>query len=324
MINCLNFQSNYRRDFMVVEQRKGDTTYFPHTDQLPILASAITREFQAGLSNYIVKTDVRGDDFRKVLLHEACHEFCHFKNAARQDKVNLFWLTNPDKLTDVAIAQKVTRTSKHGRMHRFRFYLGGKYFQEVYMNGKRMVFTQHAVERFSQRVPCIKGESLTQFLITFYKTLPCHMRVGSGSGLVYLSNNSMVAFPFEETADEIIFKTCLSPNEISNLAENRNSRLYLVHYGKEFKKPDLNPNSLLKKYENEFMAIWRNNKSLEPERNHLNLDNATWLQVGRCVEETTRSAGHGAGSKLKFLFESLPGPVVTVHPPPPQNTQITG
>ena len=218
---------------MVVEQRKGDTTYFPHTDQLPILASAITREFQAGLSNYIVKTDVRGDDFRKVLLHEACYEFCHFKNAARQDKVNLFWLTNPDKLTDVAIAQKVTRTSKHGRMHRFRFYLGGKYFQEVYMNGKRMVFTQHAVERFSQRVPCIKGESLTQFLITFYKTLPCHMRVGSGSGLVYLSNNSMVAFPFEETADEIIFKTCLSPNEISNLAENRNSRLYLVHYGKE-------------------------------------------------------------------------------------------
>jgi hypothetical protein len=35
------FQSNYREEFEVVEQRLGNVTLYPHTDQLPQLHRAL-------------------------------------------------------------------------------------------------------------------------------------------------------------------------------------------------------------------------------------------------------------------------------------------
>jgi hypothetical protein len=43
------FQSIYREDFEVLEQRIGHTSYYPHNEQLPLLLRAINLEFHGGL-----------------------------------------------------------------------------------------------------------------------------------------------------------------------------------------------------------------------------------------------------------------------------------
>jgi hypothetical protein len=101
------FDSIYRQDFEVLEERRGDVVRYPHTEQLPLLLRALNLEFNGALPGHISRTDRRGDGFHKILLKSAALMFCNVMNAARTDKLRLYPLPDPDLVARVAIVQQI-------------------------------------------------------------------------------------------------------------------------------------------------------------------------------------------------------------------------
>ena len=66
------FESIYRPDFEVVEQRRGHVSLFPHTDQLPLLLRALNLEFYGGLPGRIARVDRRADGFPQNCAQDRC------------------------------------------------------------------------------------------------------------------------------------------------------------------------------------------------------------------------------------------------------------
>jgi hypothetical protein len=65
------FQSIYREQFGVVEQRHGHRRLYPHTDPLPLLRRALNLAFLGALPDHIARGDQQADGFHKVLLSRA-------------------------------------------------------------------------------------------------------------------------------------------------------------------------------------------------------------------------------------------------------------
>lgn len=97
------FQSIYRPDFEVVEERQGRVRRYPHTEQLPNLHRALNLEFLNALPDHIARTDRRGDGFHKNLLKQAGITFCNLFNAVRSDGLHLQSLPDPDLVTRLVV-----------------------------------------------------------------------------------------------------------------------------------------------------------------------------------------------------------------------------
>ena len=52
------FQSSYLQDFVILEERHGNRTLYPRTDQLPLLARALRLEFHSMLPHRIARVSV--------------------------------------------------------------------------------------------------------------------------------------------------------------------------------------------------------------------------------------------------------------------------
>ena len=83
------FQSHYRENFEVVEERHGHVRLYPHTDQLPLLLRALNLEFLGGLPDRLARVDKRADGFRKIILRHAALMYCASLNAARPDRLTV-------------------------------------------------------------------------------------------------------------------------------------------------------------------------------------------------------------------------------------------
>lgn len=146
------FESVFRPDFEVVEEQRGRFTLFPHTAQLPLLHRALNLEFRNALPDYIARVDKRGDAFHKYLLRTAALFFCNLFNAARTDGLHLEALADADLVTRLALVQECTEYTRRGKLHRFAFYGGADFTPDIRISAKRLAFTEHVIERFSQRV----------------------------------------------------------------------------------------------------------------------------------------------------------------------------
>ena len=81
------FQSIYRENFEVVQERRGRLTLYPHTNQLPLLLRALNLEFYGALPGRIARVDHRGDGFHKLVLHYSAMMFCQHFNRTRADRL---------------------------------------------------------------------------------------------------------------------------------------------------------------------------------------------------------------------------------------------
>ncbi|MSU64394.1 MAG: hypothetical protein EXS31_18725 [Pedosphaera sp.] len=63
------FQSIYRNDFEVVEERDGKFTRYPHESQLPILLRALNLEFYGGLPSRVAIVQQITESTRRGPLH---------------------------------------------------------------------------------------------------------------------------------------------------------------------------------------------------------------------------------------------------------------
>jgi hypothetical protein len=298
------FQSIYRPDFEVVEQREGNRRLFPHTSQLPLLSRAINLEFYGPLPPRIARVDRRADGFHKIVLHTAAMMFCGAVNGARPDGLHLYFLPDADLVTKVAVVQQVTESARMGSLHSFRFFSGTEFFPDIYLSGKRVLFTDHALQRFSARVPERLGDDLSTFLTSFYGCPLIAMPVGSGRAFVLSYLESLIALTFQETPTEFIITTCLTINEMNSLRPELPPHVYNLHYGPAFTRPKIR-NWLPTQWMVNHYKTWANKVPLPPPR--APGKKKDWPHMANWVRGHEEAQGYVAGSRFVFA-DNLPGP----------------
>ena len=292
------FDSIYRPDFEVVEKREGAVSYFPHTDQLPILHRALNLEFRGGLPSGIGKVNAKSDGFRKLLLAQSVSFFCDFANVARQDGVVLFQLLDGDLMARVAVVQQVTEMTRLGNCHRFRFYGGGDFQPEVYLSGKEIIFAEHVLQRFDQRVPHSLGQNLSLLLNCLLQGQILALPVNGGRAFIAGFGDSFLAFPFKESDSEYFITTCLSAKEVHALDPELPPQAFNFHYGRAFTSPVVRTwlplNVLLNVYNS-----WEAKKPVEPILKPISEKN--WYRLASFMKDVAIKQGHGPGSQLRFV-----------------------
>ena len=227
------FDSIYIDQFEVVEEVRGNTRLYPHTEQLPRLSRALNLDFYPALPNHIARVDHRADDYHKILLYLSADTFCNTANANRKDNLRLFPIVMPDRVTRIAVVQQVTANS----LHHFRFFTGQDFVPDVHLSGRRIGFSDHVIGRFSSRVPHADGSDISMLLEAFYTVYFTVMLVGQSLAFVTNYGGGLLAFPFRETDTEFIITTCLTVSEINSLKYTFPPCILNMHYGLQFAKP---------------------------------------------------------------------------------------
>ena len=306
------FESIYLDKFEVVEQVADGTHLYPHTEQLPALSRAINLEFHGPLPNRIRRVDARADDYHKSLLHMAALLFCRYVYDSRADHLHLFPVMTPELVTKVGVVQRVTQTTRRGRHHHFRFFTGQDFMPDVYFSGKRLVFTDHVLQRFTERVPTWIGADLMELLTIFYWERLIVTNVGQSPAFLFDYRGSLLAFPFEEFADEFVVTTCLTVREIHTLEFTAPPRVVNSHYGSAFTQPVIR-NWLPERIAKELDELWQNQVQLPmPGAKTKRLD--SWTKTSLIIESQALKMGCVPGCLFRFT-DNLPGLSVLSAPP---------
>jgi hypothetical protein len=307
----LPFQSYYKNDFEVVEERQGNTTLYPHTDQLPVLSKQLQQEFYAPLPDRIRRVDKRGTGFNKIVLNLAGLTFCNMINASRSDHLCLYPLLDHDLVTRVSIVQKVTEHTTRGPLHEFRFFAGIEFFPTIFLSAKRIRFAKHVFDQYEKRVPCKPGTHLPFFLSYFFSHPIFSLSVNGGKAFVLPCLGSVMALPYQETSEEFIVLTCLSMNEINAMDLDSPVRLLYLHYEPHFSEPQTS-NGTPDEWVGMLYNCWSQKKayrrapSLSPK--------SKWSIMAHRMIDHAKRLGHGPGSYLQFHGNILGPGVVEFDP----------
>lgn len=304
------FDSTLRPNFAVVEQRLGAVSYFPHTDQLPILHRALNLDFRGALPSGIAKVNAKSDGFRKKLLSEAVSFYCDMLHTVRRDQVVLVQLHDFDLLARVALMQQVTENTRLGKCHRFKYFAGADFAPEIYLSGKEIIFSDHALQRFTERVPHAPGQQLALLFNCFH--VPCLAApVNGGRAFLVWYDRSFLAFPFQESSTEYFITSCLSIREIHSLEPEIPPQAFNCHYGRDFRPPRVRTwlplTDMLR-----FYHAWEIKQELKPILEPL--EERNWYRMASFVKPVTLKQGFGPGTQLRFC-DDLPGPAVNSYRP---------
>jgi hypothetical protein len=298
------FESVYRPDFEVVEQRDGKVTLYPHTEQLPVLLRALNLEFYGALPPRIARVDHRGDGYHKIVLRTAALMFCGSINAARPDNLRLFRLTDHDLVARVSVVQQITEERRRGLCHRFRFYAGEDFFPEIYLSGKRVIFSDHVLQRFSTRVPNRVGADLSNFLLTFYGSPIISMPTGPGRAFILPYLESILALTYKETESEFFVTTCLTINEMNSLEREMPPHAHNPHYGPAFSRPRIR-NWFPLTWMIDLYERWERKVGLPSLTVQSRVDD--WREMACWIKDVLKQRDHGPGSRVYFM-DNIPGP----------------
>jgi len=299
------FDSKHLSNFVVLEERRGNISLFPHTGQLAVLHEALEKEFRAPLSQLISRVNAYSDDYWKIARKVAVFGFCNLFNSGRADRLRLFCLLDQNKVARITIVQQITEHTPLGACHRFKFYGGPGFIQEIRMSGKQLVFADHVIKRFKQRAHNLLLENLSSFLYYFYGAPIIGMSINNGDALVVPSLDDFLAFTYEQTDTEYFITTCLDQSMVYKLKVQLPAKTFNLHYGESFVRPNLrnwNPLAEMFGYEKE----WQEKNPLEP----LELPALPEDWAAKCqnvIPILKQHFGHGADSQLHFL-DDIPGP----------------
>lgn len=302
----LPFESDYRSDFYVLEERQGNSRLFPHTAQLPAILRAVHLEFYGGLPQRISRVDKRASDFDKIVLKHASLLYCNWINAARTDDLRLYSMLDENRVCRPTLVQQITTDDRRGKFHRFQFYGGKDFVREIYLCGRRVLFSDHVLQRFSSRTENHVGEDLSNFLITFFNSPMIAMPVGNGRAFVIEHLGSILAFTYKEVGDDYFITTCLTMNEIHSLMPEVPPHAINIHYNRPFIRPTIR-NWLPVNYVLKFCECWQR-KVLPAKIKHkpVREEKLNWHEIAHFSRDQVKKQGHGPGSKLVFV-DDMPG-----------------
>jgi hypothetical protein len=248
--------------------------------------------------------DARSDGFPKIMLHTAALLFCACINGSRPDQLRLFKVLTPDFVAKVSLVQQITETTRRGLCHHFRFYAGADFFPEICLSGKRVVFAEHVLERFSSRVANNLGEDLTNLLLCFFGGLVIALPVGPSRAFILEYADSILAFTYKESDTEYFITTCLTVKEMNSLKLEIPPQAFNLHYGTAFTQPKVRnwiPMDRMRKH----YQRWQNRVELPAPAPRI--DKKEWHRVCACLKDIETKAGHGPGSRMCFV-DNIPGP----------------
>ncbi len=306
------FQSIFRPDFEVVEERQGRVRLYPHTEQLPKLHRALNLEFLNALPNHIARTDKRGNGFQKNLLKHAGMAFCNMFNAARPDGLHLQSLPDADLVSRLTVVQQATEETRRGVRHRFKFHGGAEFQPDIRISGRPLVFTDHVLQRFGARVPNRVGEHLGMLLLIFFGSPIIALPVGPSLAFITPYHDSILAFPFELEDDELVITTCLTIHEMNSLERQIPPLAFNVHYGAAYAVPRIR-HWLPAKWMMDVYAKWERKTPLPPVMPVLPAA-LRWHRAAHLIKDCEMDKGHGPGTTFSFL-DHVPGPYAVEYPP---------
>jgi hypothetical protein len=105
------------------------------------------------------------------------------------------------------------------------------FFPEIHLSGKRLVFADHVLQRFSQRENNKVVEDVSSFLNYFFNSVIIGMLINKGEALIMPNIDAFLAFTYRESETELFITTCLSLNEINELKVRVPSKAFNLHYG---------------------------------------------------------------------------------------------
>ncbi|MDB6111003.1 MAG: hypothetical protein JWR69_2753 [Pedosphaera sp.] len=189
----------------------------------------------------------------------------------------------------------------------FRFYGEDGFFPEIHLCGKRLVFADHVLQRFSSRTQRNVGEDLSNFLLTFYGAFSLAMPVGPGRAFVSPYFDTILAFPHTETETEFFVTTCLTINEINSMEREVPPQASNLHYGPAFITPRIRRirNWVPARCMFNFYKCWERKIALPPPQ--LSLPKTKWHCFANLVKDFLIEEGHGPGSSMRFV-DGIPGP----------------
>lgn len=232
------FKSPFVKDFELVEQRDGNIRRYPHTEQLPRILQAVKKEFYSQLPRHWAQVDRSASDRDKYRLRILMRAFSIHFNAFRTDELGCFSIYDADLVPQLAVVQKITEHTMRGAVHTFSFYTGPGFHQELYLAGRRLRFSDHCIRRFFQRIPQAFGDTLTQFLNTFfckpYMILNCNY---STAFAFFAWDESLLIFPFHDDGSEFVVLTTLSAKETKSLRPSLPVHFVNLGFGPTFTGP---------------------------------------------------------------------------------------
>jgi len=206
----------------IIEEIRGSTRLVPHTAQLPDLAKALQREFEAGLMKK-VRTNL-------VWRTEGAKEFCRF---IRHQRCSHLWpypiIRAPDLIAKIGVIQHIIEASPWGGVHSFRLYHDNTFLPEVLFSGQPLRVCSHVFDRFYERV--IDGDRDDAMLVNCLWCMPkIVVNVGSGQAIAVTSDPACV-FPYRLTSNGYLLVTCLTLNSLKRVTAPQNKVVVTAHYG---------------------------------------------------------------------------------------------
>ena len=311
------FESKYLRDFAVVEEHHNQLRLFPATEQLPLLAHAIEQEFRAGLTTRLAATDGRADPWRKLQLWKAGSAFCNFLNSDRSDQLHVQPFYTPEFVTQIAVVQHISQAEAGGNRHWFRAFRNTAFLPDIYLSGKRVTFSSHAIDRYAQRVLTFHAHPAVMLVGEFFHSVITVLQLnGDRPALAIEAGGTVVVFPFEETATEFFILTALGPKEITYLAPLAPPRRLNLHYGPVF-TPPTTLNFDVPKQIAKLLKYWETKQPHADATKMMNDIRASgWTRTVQLAEHAMRIQGFTETTRLVF-HDDVYGPTVLTRTPKP-------
>lgn len=309
------FKSKYLRDFSMVDERQGGLHLFPATDQLPALSRALDEEFKAGLTTRLAATDGRADLWRKLYLWKVGCVFCTFINSERPDHLTIQPFVTPECVTQIAVVQHIRQSEAGGNRHWFRSFRGTAFLPDIYLAGKRVTFSSHAIERYGQRVLAYHAHPVNLLMSDFFQNVVTVLLLNDNRQALAIDAGGTVAvLPFEETATGFFILTMLSPHEVPHLAALIPRRRLHFHYGPDFTPPTVmrfDVDGLIQ----HLLECWRTKRLHDvPSPAMESIRKRTWTRAVQAVELMMRQRGLTEKTRMRF-HDDVYGPTVLTDTP---------
>jgi hypothetical protein len=278
------------------------------------LHRALNLDFRGALPSGIVKVKAKSDRFRKLIVEAMrCSSLRIWCMVDVKDGLTLFRLYDRDLLARIAVVQQVSEHTRLGACHRFKFYAGADFAPEIYLSGKAIIFAQHALERFYERVPYIPGEELSAFLLHFLSGQFVAAPVNGGRAFLMPADEEggFIGFPFKESETEFFITTCLTMKEIHDLVLELPTQAFNFHYDRPFTAPKVRHWNVVRRA-SDFCNAW--------DRKHVAqfrarpIPDKNWYRAASFLKGIITEQGHGPGSQIYFL-DDVPGPSMAEYKP---------
>lgn len=308
-IEAHSFISQNQPNFVILEERRGDLSLYPHSDQLPIIYTALEKELFGPISQIVSRVNRFSEDYWKIIRKFTVWKFCLFHNDTRPDKIRLCCLLDHERVAQLAVVQIITEHTLLGAVHQFRFYSKNGFFPEIHLSGKKIRFSKHVLDRFAERIKDLSFENLAAFLMNFYTSPIIGMRANHGPAIIISLNHTLMALTYIEKGDEFFFTTCLSSSEINSLEIAKPPVLLNLHYGMDYMRPKFrnwNPLDYIKNYKRMSERTRTRAPSGSP------APSSSWGESAKFVQPQLRAKGCTANTKLVFV-DDIPSPAVILY-----------